>query len=129
MEHQLVLRSLPERPHQESPQASPSQNLAHLRCEVIDQLPSTVNTVRGAGTKTGHIPDLGRPPIIKGDTFEDISADAKTPMTPQRQAQFVEMATSTPCSEICGTSGSEDPTFRYISGALHRSRPVDNLKP
>ena len=64
--------------------------------EVIDHLPGTVNTIREAASKTGQVPDLGRPPIIKGDTFEDILADAEVPMTPQRQVQFADMATSTP---------------------------------
>ena len=47
VEHQAILRSLPERPHQESPQVSPPRDLVQLRCEVVDILPSTV---RGAGT-------------------------------------------------------------------------------
>ena len=50
LEHQGILRSSPERPHQESLQAWPSRDLDQLRCEVMDILPTTVNTVRGAGT-------------------------------------------------------------------------------
>ena len=49
-EHQVVLRSLPERLHQESLQASLPRDLGQLKCEVMDILPTTVNTVRGAGT-------------------------------------------------------------------------------
>ena len=55
-----------------------------------------MNTTKGAASKTGHIPDLGRPPIIKRDTFEDILADAKVQMTPHRWVQFAHMALSTP---------------------------------
>ena len=85
VKHQVVLRSSPERPCQESPQASPLSNLAQLRCEITDYLPSTVNTTRGAATRMGQVPDLGRPPIVKRDTFEDILADAEVQITPQRQ--------------------------------------------
>ena len=96
VEHQAILRSLPERPHQESPEASPPWHLAQLRCEVIDQLPSTVNTVRGVATRTGQGPDLDRPLTAKRDTFEDILTDAEVPTTLQRWVQFADMATSTP---------------------------------
>ena len=96
VEHQVILRFSPERPHQESPQPSPPWNLAQLGHEVMDHLPSTINNVRGAATKTGQVPNVGRPPIIKKDTFEDILADEEVPMTPQRWAQFDNMITSTP---------------------------------
>ena len=98
VEHQAILRSLPERLHQESPQASPPRNLGQLRCEVEDLLPSTVNTVRGAAERTGHVPDLGRLPTVERDTFEDILADVEDeiPITPQRQVQFADVASSTP---------------------------------
>ena len=52
-EHQAVLRSSPERPHPQSPPASPPHNLAQLRGEVEDVLPGTVNTVRGAMERAG----------------------------------------------------------------------------
>ena len=98
MEHQAILRSLPERPHQESPQASPPRDFSQLRCEVEDILPSTVNTVRGAAERTGQVPDLGRPPTVRRDTFEDILADVEdeVPGTPQRWVWFANVATSTP---------------------------------
>ena len=98
VEHQAILRSLPERPHQESPQASPPQDLGQLRSEVEDILPSTVNTVRGATERTGQVPDLGRPPIVRRDTFEDILVDVgdEVPTTPERWDQFANVATSTP---------------------------------
>ena len=38
-EHQVVLRYLPERPHQQSPLTSPPHNLARHRSEVEDILP------------------------------------------------------------------------------------------
>ena len=84
VEHQALLRSLPERPHQESPQASPPRDLAWLRSEFEDILPGTVNTVRGAAERTGQVPDLGRPLIVRRDTFENILADMKdeVPTTP-----------------------------------------------
>ena len=54
VEHQAILRSSPERPHQVSPKASPPRDLGQLRHEVTDILPSTVNTVRRVGT--GQVP-------------------------------------------------------------------------
>ena len=92
-EHQAVLRSSPERCHQELPTVS---NLSQLRCEVIDHLSSTVNTIRGTASKRGHIPDLGKPPTVKRDTFEDILVDAEVPITLQRWVLFANTATSTP---------------------------------
>ena len=62
VEHQAILRSLPERPHQEFPQTLPPCDLGQLRCEVEDILPGTINAVRGAAVGTGQVPDLGRPP-------------------------------------------------------------------
>ena len=59
-------------------------------------MPSTMNTVRGAATKTGQVPDLGRPPIVKKGAFEDILTDAQVPMTLQRWVRFANMVTSTP---------------------------------
>ena len=53
LEHQAILRSSPERPHQESPQASSPRDLGQLRHEVMNILPGTVNTVRGAAERTG----------------------------------------------------------------------------
>ena len=98
VEHRAILRSLPERPHQESPEASPPGNLGQLRCEVEDILPGIVNTVRGTAERTGQVPDLGRLPTVERDTFEDILADVEdeVPTTPQRQVQFADVATSTP---------------------------------
>ena len=75
VEYQAILRSLPERPHQESPQASPPRYLDQLKCEVLDILPGTVNTVRGAGT--GQVPDLDRLLTVRRDTFEDILTDVE----------------------------------------------------
>ena len=56
-----------------------------------------VNTARGATSRAGQVPDLGRPPIIRRDTFEDILADAEdeVPQTPQRWVRFADVATST----------------------------------
>ena len=51
-EHQAILRSLPERPQQQSSPASPPHNLAQLWGEVEDMLPGTVNTVRGGCRKS-----------------------------------------------------------------------------
>ena len=93
-EHQAVLRSSPERPHQQTPPSSPPHNLAQLRGEVEDVLPGMVNTVRGA-TERGQIPDLGNLPMLRRDALDDILAEEEeeVPVTPQRQVQF---ATSTP---------------------------------
>ena len=68
VEHWAVLRSLPERPHQEPPQASPPRTLDQLRPEVIYYLPNMVNTNRGqlqeqvkSLTWVGHQPLRGTP--------------------------------------------------------------------
>ena len=47
-EHQVILRTSPERPQTQSPPTSPPHNLAWLRGEVQDVLPGIVNTIRGA---------------------------------------------------------------------------------
>ena len=70
--------------------------MSQLRCDVVDFLPGTVNTRKGAALKTGQVPDLDGPPFIKRDTFEDIFAHAEVPTTSQRWVQFADMATSTP---------------------------------
>ena len=98
VKHQAVLRSLPERPHQQFPQNSPPNNLTQLRGKVEDVLPGTVNTVRGMAERAGQVPDLGKPPMLRRDTFEDILADdeEEVPVSPQRQVRFANVATSTP---------------------------------
>ena len=97
-EHQAVLRSLPERPHEQSPPASPPLNLVQLRGEVEDILPGTVKTVKGAMERAGQMPDLGNLPVLRRDTFKDILPDEEedVPVTPQRWVQFANVATSTP---------------------------------
>ena len=82
MEHQALLKSLPERLQQEPTQAPP-ENLSQLRCEVIDYLASTINTNRGAGLESGQVPALVWPPTMRRDTFKDILTDAEVPVTPQ----------------------------------------------
>ena len=91
--HQAVLKFSPERSHQVP---STFLNLNQLRYEVINHLPGTVNTTRGAASRTGQIPDLGRPLTVKTDTFKDILAYAEDPITLERWVQFVNMTTSTP---------------------------------
>ena len=99
-EHQAVLRSLPERPQVQSPPTSPPHNLAQLRGDIEDVLPCTVNTVRGMAERVGQVPDLGNPPMLRRDTFEDILAEdeEEVPVTPQRQVRFANVATSRPVS-------------------------------
>ena len=75
----MLLKFSPERPYQEPPQVLP-ENINWLRSEVKDYLPSTVKTKRGAAIKTGQVPSLDGPPIIKRDTFKDILADAVADM-------------------------------------------------
>ena len=91
-----ILRSSPEGPQWQSSPTSPPHNLAWLRGEVEDVLPSTVNTVRGATERTGQVPDLGNPSTLRGDMLEDILAEQEQEevlVTPQRQVRF---STSTP---------------------------------
>ena len=98
VEHQANLRSSPERPHQPSPQTSPPHNLSWLRGKVENVLPGTVNIVRGTTERAGQVPDLGKLPMVRRDTFEDILTDDEenVPVTPQRQVQFANLETSTP---------------------------------
>ena len=98
VEYQEVLRSSPERPQQEPPQPLPPRVLGQLRHEVQEILPDMVNTARGATSRAGQVPDLGRLPIVRRDAFEDILADTEdeVPHTPQRWVQFAHVATSTP---------------------------------
>ena len=95
MEHQALLQSSPEKPHQETTEAPP-EDLNNLRHEAFDYLPSMVSINRGAAARTGQVPDLSGLPIIKRDTIEDILTDAKDPATPQRWVKFADMVTSTP---------------------------------
>ena len=55
------------------PTQAPPENLSQLRHEVIDYLPGTGNTNRGAALKTGQVPDLCEPPTIKRDTLNTSS--------------------------------------------------------
>ena len=119
VEHEEVLRCSPERPLQEPPQPLPPRELGQLRHEVQDILPGMVFS------RTGQVPDLGRPPIVRRDAFEDILADAEdeVPHTPQRQVWFANVATSMTYTKTCGTPRGEDQTFWSISGALPEIRP------
>ena len=93
MEHQAHLKSLLERPHQETSQ-TPPKNLSQLRHKVFDYLLSTLNINRGAAAKTDHVPDLSWPPMVKRDTFEDFPTDAEVLVTAERQVPFTDMTTS-----------------------------------
>ena len=63
-----------------------------------DVLSGTVNTVRGAAKRAGQVPALGKPPMLRRVTFEDILAneEEEVPVTPQRRVRFANVATSTP---------------------------------
>ena len=93
-QHQVVLRTSPERPQPQSPQTSPPHNLVRLRDEIYDVLPGTVNTVRWAADKVGQVSDLGNPPTFAEDTLNEILEEEQEeiPFTPQRRVRF-EMST------------------------------------
>ena len=93
--HQVILRTLPERPQWQSSPTSPPHNLAQLRGEIVDVLPGMVNTIRGAAERAGQIPDLGNLPMLRRETLEDIlvEQEREVPVTPKRQVRF---STSTP---------------------------------
>ena len=48
--------------------------------------------------RAGQIFDLGNPPLLRRDTFKDIldEDEEEVPVTPQKQVQFANVATSTP---------------------------------
>ena len=131
VEHQAILRSLPERPHQQSPQTSPSHNLAQLRGEVEDALPGTVNTVRGAVERAGQVPDLWKPLMLRRDTFEDILADdgEGVPNHPQRQVWFANVATSTPVTRPVEQPRERTQSSRVSEGPSNDEGLLKNLDP
>ena len=89
-QHQAILTSSPERPQPQSLPVSPPHNLARLREEVLDVLPGTVNTVRGAADKVGQVSDLGNLQTFAEDTLHDILEEEQEeiPVTPQRRVRF-----------------------------------------
>ena len=89
-QHQAILTTSPERPQPQSLPVSPPHNLARLREEVLDVLPGTVNTVRGAADKVGQVSDLGNLPTFAEDTLHDILEEEQEeiPVTPQRRVRF-----------------------------------------
>ena len=95
VEHQAVLKSFPERPHQET---TPTQckHLCQFRYEAVGYLPGTVYINRGVASETGQVPVLNGLPTIKRDTFKDILTDAEVPVTQQRWIWFSNMATLMP---------------------------------
>ena len=129
VEYQEVLRSSPERPQQEPPQ--PPRELDQLRCEVDDILPGMVNTMRGAASTAGQVPDLGRPPMIRRDTFEDILADAEdeVPHTPQRQVWFANVETSTPIPRPVEPQEERTKPLGASQVPSHRLGLIDNPEP
>ena len=48
--------------------------------------------------KAGQVPDLGKPPMLRRDTFNDILADEEeeVPVNPKRRVRFAKVPTSTP---------------------------------
>ena len=109
------------------------RDVTHLKHKVVDILPSTMNNVRGTAIRTGQVPDLGRPPTVRRDTFEDILADTEVPTTPQRQVQFTDVATSTPIPRpmehqvegILQVNASQVPL--YSQGLFDSPDPCKNL--
>ena len=130
-EHQEVLRSSPERPQQEPPQPLPPRDLGQLRHEVEDILPGMINTVRGATSRAGQVPDLGRPPIVRRDTFEDILIDAEDEVlhTPQRQVQFANVAASTPVARPAEPQQERTKSLRASQVPSHGLGLIDSLVP
>ena len=132
LEHQEVLRSSPERPQPaEPPQPVLPSEFGQLRHEVEDILPGTVNTVRGASARAGQVSDLGRPPIFRRDTFEDILAEAEdeVPTTPQRQVWFADVATSTPIPRPLEPQEERTRLLRASEVPSQRLGLIDNLVP
>ena len=131
VEYQEMLRSSPERPQQDPPQPLPSRELGQLRLEVEDILPGMVNTVRGAASRAGQVPDLGRPPIVRRDAFEDILAYAEdeVPHTPQRQDWVADVATSTPVPRPAEPKEERTKSLRASQVPSHRLGLIDNPVP
>ena len=126
-----MLRSSPERSQQEPPQPLPPRELGQLRHEVEDILPGTVNTVRGATSRAGQVPDMGRPPIVRRDTFEDILEDVENEVshTPQRWVQFANVATSTPVPRPAEPQEKRTKPLRASQVPSHRLGLIDNPVP
>ena len=129
VEHQEVLRSSPEMPQQELPQPLPPRELGQPRHEVEDILCGMVNTVRGAASRAGQVPDLGRPPLVRRDTLEDILTDAEdeVPHIPYRLARFANVATSTPVPRPAKPQQERTKPLRASQVPSHRLGLIDNL--
>ena len=122
--HQAILRTSPERPQPQSPPTSPPHNLTWLRDEVQDVLPGTVNIVRGAADRVGHVPDLGNLPTFRGDTREDNlveqQEEEEVPVTPQRRVRF---ETSTPLVRPVERPRERMLNLQSVPGALYGEKP------
>ena len=127
VEHQDLLRSSPERPQQGPPQ--PPRELGQLKHEVEDILPGMGNTVRGTTSTAGQVPDLGRQPMIRRNTFEDILADAENevPQTPQRQVWFANVETFTPIPRPVEPQEERTKPLKASQVPSHKLGLIDNL--
>ena len=94
LEHQVILQSWPERPHQEIPQAPP-RKIDQLRHEAVDYLPCTVNVSKGAESRISHVPDLKGLPIIKREPSR-ISSQMWRFQSLPKHGLICHIATSTP---------------------------------
>ena len=131
VEHQQVLRSSPERPQLELPQLLPPRELGQLRHEVVDILLGMANIVRGTSSRAGQVPDLGRPPMVRRDTFEDILADVeyKVPHTPQKWVWFANVTTSTLIHRPAEPQEERSKPLGASWVPSQRLRLMDNLVP
>ena len=88
-----------------------------------------MNTVRGPATRTGQVPDLGRPLTVRRDTFKDILADVEVQTTPQRWVRFPHVATSTPILRPAEHHVERTPHIGASWVLLYSQGLFDNPKP
>ena len=116
--HQAILRTLPERPQQQSPPTSPPHTLAQLRGKIKDMLPGTVNTVREAMERADQIPDLGNLPTLRRDMLEDILAEQEEEEVPSHSPKVGQIFNIYSHCKTCGVTQGEDSILQSVPGAL-----------
>ena len=81
--------------------------------------------------RAGQIFDLGNPPLLRRDTFKDIldEDEEEVPVTPQKQVQFANVATSTPVPKPVEQPRERTQSSRLSQVPLTNEDLLRNLKP
>ena len=84
-------------------------------------MPGTVNTARGAAKRAGQVPDLGKLPVLRRDTFENILAneEEEVPVTPPKEGQVCQCGNIHCSAKTSGVTQGEDSILQSVPGALN----------